>query len=97
MRTYYTCEDIWSLQGYMSSLLHARTYARSEQLKSRVYLNSVPHVVQHGVVDRFSDISNRSLDVGWSDDLVCSGRVLVGGQDADFSPGHLLLMDVHCL
>lgn len=55
------------------------------------------HVVQHAVVDGLADVAHRPLGIGWGDDLVCAGRVLVGGEDADLPPGHLLFVDVHRL
>ena len=55
------------------------------------------HVVQHVVVDGLADVAHGPLDVGRRDDLVGARRVLIGGQDADLSPGHLLLVDVHRL
>ena len=54
-------------------------------------------VVQHSVVDGLPDVPDRPLHVGRRDDLMGPRRVLVGGQDPDFPPGHLLLVDVHRL
>lgn len=61
------------------------------------HLHAVAHVVQHAVVDGLADVAHRPLGIGWGDDLVCAGRVLVGGEDADLPPGHLLFVDVHRL
>lgn len=55
------------------------------------------HVVQHAVVDGLSNVADRPLWVGGGDDLVCAGRVLVGGEDANLPPGNLLFVDVHRL
>jgi len=61
------------------------------------HLDPVAHVVQHAVVDGLADVAHRPLGVGGRDDLVRAGRVLVGGEDADLPPRHLLLVDVHRL
>lgn len=55
------------------------------------------HIIQNVVVDGLPDVSHRPLHVGRSDDLMSPRRVLICCQDANFSPGHLLLVDVHCL
>lgn len=55
------------------------------------------HVVQQRVVDGLPDVPDWPLHVAWGDDLVRARGVLVGGQDANLSPCHLLLVDVHCL
>ena len=54
-------------------------------------------VVQDGVVDRLPDVFGRTFGIGGGDDLVLSIAGLVGGEDADFPPGDLLLVDVHRL
>lgn len=54
-------------------------------------------VVQHVVVDGLPDVPDGTLHVGRSDDLMGPQRALVGGQDPDLPPGHLLFMDVHGL
>lgn len=54
-------------------------------------------VVQHVVVDGLPDVPDGALHVGRGDDLMGPQRALVGGQDADLPPGHLLFMDVHGL
>lgn len=61
------------------------------------HLDSVSDIVQHAVVDWLPDVSYRSLRVGRSNDLVRTARVLVGGQGANLSPCHLLLVNVNCL
>lgn len=61
------------------------------------HLDSVADVVQHVVVDGLPDVPDGTLHVGRGDDLVGPQRALIGGQDADLPPGHLLLMDVHGL
>lgn len=61
------------------------------------YLDSMTHVVQHAVVDRLADVAHGPLGIGWGNDLVRAGRVLVGGEDANLSPGHLFFVDVHRL
>lgn len=61
------------------------------------HLDSVAHVVQHAVVDGLADVAHRPLGIGWGDDLVCAGCVLVGGEDANLPPGYLLFVDVHRL
>lgn len=55
------------------------------------------YIIQQRVVDRLSNVAHRPLHVARSDDLVGTRGVFVCGQDADFSAGHLLLMDVHGL
>lgn len=55
------------------------------------------HVVQQAVVDGLADVAHGPLGVGGRDDLVRAGRVLVGGEDADLPPRHLLFVDVHRL
>lgn len=55
------------------------------------------YIVQYCVVNRLPDVPDRPLHVGRCDDLMGPRRVLVGGQDPDLPPGHLLFMDVHCL
>lgn len=54
-------------------------------------------VIQHVVVDGLPDVAHRPLWVGWSHDFMGAGRVFVGGQDADLSPRHLLLVNVNSL
>lgn len=49
------------------------------------------------VVNGLADVAYRPLGIGWCDDLVCARSVLIGGEDADLSSGHLLFMDVHRL
>lgn len=61
------------------------------------HLDSVADVVQHVVVDGLPDVPDGALHVGRGDDLMGPQRALVGGQDADLPPGHLLFMDVHGL
>lgn len=55
------------------------------------------HVVKHAVVDGLANVAHRPFGIGGGDDLVCAGRVLVGGEDANFPPSHLLFVDVHRL
>lgn len=55
------------------------------------------HVVQHAVVDGLADVAHRPLWVGGSDDLVRARGVFISGEDPNFTPGHLLFMDVHRL
>lgn len=55
------------------------------------------NVVQHVVVDGLPDVPDGTLHVRRSDDLMGPQRALVGGQDPDLPPGHLLFMDVHGL
>ena len=54
-------------------------------------------IIQQTVVDRFEDGADRPLGIGWRDDLVRARGVLIGGEDADLTPGHLLFVDVHRL
>lgn len=61
------------------------------------HLDSVAHVVQQAVVDGLADVADGPLGVGGGDDFVRAGRVLVGGEDADLPPRHLLFVDVHRL
>lgn len=55
------------------------------------------NVVQHVVVDGLPDVPDGTLHVRRRDDLMSPQRALVGGQDPDLPPGHLLFMDVHSL
>lgn len=59
-----------------------------------MYLHSVSYVVQQAVVDRLADVAHRPLGIGRSDDLVCARGILIGSEDANFTPGHLLFVDV---
>ena len=61
------------------------------------YLHAVPHVVQHAVVNGLADVAHWPLRIGWGDDLVCAGGVLIGSEDANLPASHLLLVDVHRL
>lgn len=61
------------------------------------HLHAVANVVQHVVVDGLPDVPDGTLHVRRSDDLMGPQRALVGGQDPDLPPGHLLFMDVHGL
>lgn len=54
-------------------------------------------VVQYSVVNGLPDVPDRPLHIGRRYDLMGPRRVLVGGQDPDLPPGHLLFMDVHRL
>lgn len=54
-------------------------------------------VIQHAVVDGLPDVADRPLRVRRSNNLMCSRRVLIGGQDSDLPPRHLLLVDVNSL
>lgn len=65
--------------------------------KQNNHLHAVADVVQHVVVDGLADVPDGTLHVGRSDDLMGPQRALVGGQDPDLPPGHLLFMDVHGL
>ena len=55
------------------------------------------HVVQQCVVDGLPDVPDRPLNVAGGNDLVRARCVLIGGQDANLSPRHLLLVYVHRL
>lgn len=61
------------------------------------YFDTVSHIIQQRVVDGFANVTHWPLHVAGGDDLVSAGGVLVGGQDADLSTCHLLLVDVHRL
>ncbi len=61
------------------------------------YLYAMAYVIQQTVVNGLADVAYRPLRIGCCNDLVCAGSVLIGGEDANFSPGHLLFMDVHRL
>lgn len=54
-------------------------------------------VVQYIVVNRLPDVPDRPLHVSRRYDLMGPRSVLVGGQDPDLPPRHLLFMDVHRL
>ena len=61
------------------------------------YFDTVSHIIQQCVVDGLSNVAHRPLHVARGDDLVGARGVLVCGQDANLSTGHLLLMNIHCL
>lgn len=67
------------------------------KLNVTFYLHAMSYVIQQAVVDRLADIAHRPLGIGWSDDLVCARSILIGSEDANLTPGHLLFVDVHCL
>lgn len=72
---------------------------RKMEKKQRIsaHLHTVADIVQHIVVNGLPDVPNRPFYIRRRDDLVSPRRVLVGGQDPDLSPRHLLFMDVHRL
>lgn len=55
------------------------------------------NVVQHVVVDGLPDEAHRPLWIGRCNYFMRAGRVLIGGQDADLPPRHLLFVDVNGL
>lgn len=61
------------------------------------HLDSVSRVIQHAIVNGLPDVAHRPLQVGRSDDLMRAAGVLVGGQDADLAPRHLLFVNVNRL
>lgn len=61
------------------------------------YLHSVTNIVQRAVIDRFANVPHRPLGIGWSNDFMRAGGVLIGGEDADLSSRHFFFMDVHRL
>lgn len=67
------------------------------QLNITFYLHAMSYIVQKAVVDRLADIAHRPLGIGWSDDLVRARSILIGSEDANFTSGHFLFVDVHCL
>lgn len=73
------------------------TAEKSINQKQKNHLHAVANVVQHVVVDGLPDVPDGTLHVGRSDDFMGPQRALVGGQDPDLPPGHLLFMDVHRL
>lgn len=77
--------------------LHLQAGEEESHFHQVSHLDSVSDIVQHAVIDWLPDVSYRSLRVGRGDDLVRTARVLVGGQGADLSPRHLLLVNVNCL
>jgi len=64
---------------------------------SAAHLDAVADVVQYIVVHGLPDVPDGPLHVSRRYDLMGPRGVLVGGQDADLPPGHLLFMDVHRL
>ena len=62
-------------------------------------LDPMPDIIEAAIIDRFSNIFDWTLRVSWGDYLVLPGqpvgavRTLVGGQNANFSSGHFLLVD----
>lgn len=61
------------------------------------HLYTMADVIQYVVVNRLPDVPDRPLHVSRRYDLMGPRGVLVGGQDPDLPPGHLLFMDVHRL
>lgn len=61
------------------------------------YLHTVTNIVQCAVINRFANVPHRPLGIGWSNDFMRAGGVLIGGEDADLSSRHFFFMDVHCL
>lgn len=61
------------------------------------HLNTMAHIVQYSVVNGLPDVPDRPLHISRRYDLMSPRRVLVGRQDPDLPPGHLLFMDVHRL
>lgn len=55
------------------------------------------HVVQHAVVDGLADVAHGPLGIGGGNDLVRARCVFISRKDTNFTPGHLLFMDVHRL
>lgn len=62
-----------------------------------MYLNAVSYVVQQAVVDGLADVAHGPLGISRGDDLVRARGILIGSEDADLTPGHLLFVDVHRL
>lgn len=54
-------------------------------------------VVQNIVVNRLAYVAHWSLRIGWRNDFVGAGSVLIGSQDTNLPPRHLLFMNIHRL
>lgn len=61
------------------------------------YLHTVTDIVQRAVIDRFANVPHRPLGIGWSNDFMRAGGVLIGCDDADLPPRHFFFVDVHRL
>lgn len=61
------------------------------------YLHTMTNIIQRAVINRFANVPHRPFGIGWSNDFMRAGGVLIGGEDADLPPRHLFFMDVHCL
>lgn len=82
----------------LAAVRHSTAHARCPSAHLQpAYLHAMPHVIQYAVVNGFADVAHRPLWIGRSDDLVCAGGVLIGGEDANLAASHLLLVDVHRL
>lgn len=61
------------------------------------YLHTMTDIIQRAVIDRFANVPHRPLGIGWSNDFMCAGGVLIGCEDADLPPRHFFFVDVHRL
>ncbi len=52
------------------------------------------NVIQHTVVDGLPDVAHWPLRIGRSNNFMWARRVLIGGQDADLPPRHLLFVNI---
>lgn len=61
------------------------------------YLHTMTDIIQRAVIDRFANVPHRPLGIGWSNDFMRAGGVLIGCEDADLPPRHFFFVDVHRL
>lgn len=55
------------------------------------------NVIQHTVVDGLPNVAHWPFRIGWSYYFMSTGRVFVGGQDADLPPRYLFFVNVNSL
>ncbi len=76
---------------------HVSQKDRSSQGEPVSYLHTVTDIIQRAVIDRFANVPHRPLGIGWCNDFMRAGGVLIGCEDADLPPRHFFFVDVHRL
>lgn len=61
------------------------------------YLYTMTDVIQDAVVKGFTNVPYRPFGIGWSNDFMGAGGVLIGRKDSDLTPCHFFFVDIHCL
>lgn len=70
---------------------------QKKRLSVAAHLDAVADVIQNIVVYRLPDVPDRPLHVSGRNDLMSPRCIFVGGEDADFPPGHFFFVNVHRL